>query len=209
MKNGFLFLLALLLFYFGYSSISNSKPIATEATKNLTAKEITDSRIAAEVKSIREFLKQKTNYNSDLVFLIDMKILSGRNRFFIYDLKKGEVIDRGLVAHGSGSETGIEGRLKFSNVNKSLATSLGKYSIGNSYNGQFGKAYKLYGLDKSNSNAYSRNIVLHKYSKMPYEEQIHGVCNSYGCPMVNETYFKRIEKILDASEKEILMDIYY
>ena len=209
MKNGFLFLLALLLFYFGYSSISNSKSITAKARKTLTAKEITDSRIAAEVKNIKEFLKQETTYNSDLVFLVDMKILSGRNRFFIYDLKKNEVIDRGLVAHGSGSETGIEGKLKFSNINNSLATSLGKYSIGTSYYGQFGKAYKLYGLDKSNSNAYSRNIVLHKYSKMPYDEQIYPVCNSYGCPMVNETYFKRIEKILDTSEKEILIDIYY
>jgi|SRR6218665_1138284 len=209
MKNGFLFLLALLLFYLGYSSISNSKLITAKAPKVLTARELTDQRVAVEVKSIKEFLKQKTNYNSDLVFLIDMKILSGRNRFFIYDLKKDEVIDRGLVAHGSGSETGIEGKLKFSNVNKSLATSLGKYSIGKSYSGQFGKAYKLYGLDQSNSNACSRNIVLHKYSRMPYEEQIHGVCNSYGCPMVNETYFKRIERILDTSEKEILMVIYY
>lgn len=54
-----------------------------------------------------------------------------------------------------------------------------------------------------------RNIVLHKYSKMPYEEQVDPVCNSLGCPMVNEIYFKRIEKILDASEKDMLLSIYY
>jgi hypothetical protein len=179
------------------------------ASKALTLTEITNKRINNEVKTIKEFLAAKPNYSSEIVFLVDMKIMSGRNRFFIYDLSKNEVIDEGLVAHGVGSETGVQNTLKFSNVNNSLATSLGKYSIGESYSGQFGKAYKLYGLDKSNSNAFLRNIVLHKYSKMPYEEQIEPVCNSYGCPMVNETYYKRIEKILDASEKDILLNIYY
>jgi hypothetical protein len=199
-------LIFLLLFYWGYSSLSNNDIIAPNLS---TRTETTAERINGEVKSIREFLEKKSNYNSEIVFLIDMKITSGRNRFFIYDLNTNEIIDKGLVAHGSGSETGIENKLKFSNVNNSLATSLGKYSIGKSYNGQFGKAYKLYGLDASNSNAYLRNIVLHKYSKMPYEEQIQPVCNSYGCPMVNEVYFKRIEKIIDASAKDILLDIYY
>jgi hypothetical protein len=179
------------------------------APNSLTITEITNKRMNDQVRTIKEFLAKRPNYNPGIVFLIDMKIMSGRNRFFIYDLNKNEVIDEGLVAHGVGSETGVENVLKFSNVNNSLATSLGKYSIGKSYIGQFGKAYKLYGLDKSNSNAFQRNIVLHKYSKMPYEEQIEPVCNSYGCPMVNETYYKRIEKILDASEKDILLNIYY
>lgn len=208
MKKGFLILLFLLLLcYWGYSLLS--KPNNPKAPKALTAKEITDSRMTAQVKKLKAFLKMKAGYSSDLVFLIDMKIKSGLNRFFVYDLKKNEVIDQGLVAHGCGSETGIDGRLKFSNVNNSLATSLGKYSIGESYIGQFGKAYKLYGLEASNSNAYLRNIVLHKYGKMPYGEQANSVCNSYGCPMLNESYFKRIEKILDSSKKNILLDIYY
>jgi len=144
-----------------------------------------------------------------LAFLVDMKIMSGCNRFFIYDFNKSRVIDQGLVAHGCGSETGVENQLKFSNIDNSLATSLGKYSIGESYYGQFGKAYKLHGLDKSNNNAFTRNIVLHKYSKIPYEEQFNPICNSYGCPMVNEIYFKRIEKILDNSKKDIILEIYY
>jgi hypothetical protein len=206
MKKIFFVVVFALVFYLGYSSLSRKSGIAIS---NATVTEITTKRINDEVKTIKDFLGKKPSYNSEIVFLIDMKIRSGKNRFFIYDLKKNEVIDQGLVAHGVGSETEIENQLKFSNVNNSLATSLGKYSIGESYNGQFGKAYKLYGLEKSNSNAFLRNIVLHKFSKMPYEEQPDPVCNSYGCPMVNEKYYKRIEKILDASEKKILLDIYY
>jgi hypothetical protein len=64
-------------------------------------------------------------------------------------------------------------------------------------------------LDKTNSNAYTRNIVLHKYSWVPLDVQEEPICNSLGCPMVNEKYFERIENILDNSEKNIILYIYY
>ena len=166
-------------------------------------------RIDAQVKEIKKVIQSNSKYNKEIAFFIDMKIPSGKNRFFVYDLKEDITIDQGLVAHGSGSETGIKGKLKFSNTNNSLATSLGKYYISNSYIGRFGKAYKLYGLDKTNSNAFDRAIVLHKYFDVPYEEQTEYICNSYGCPMVNEKYFKRIEKIIDNSKTNILLVIYF
>ena len=166
-------------------------------------------KLDAEVKEIKKVIQGNPKYNKEIAFFIDMKISSGKNRFFVYDFNKGTIIDQGLVAHGSGSETGIQGKLKFSNTNNSLATSLGKYYISNSYIGRFGKAYKLYGLDKTNSNAFDRAIVLHKYLDVPYKEQTEYICNSYGCPMVNEKYFKRIEKIIDNSKTNILLVIYY
>jgi len=166
-------------------------------------------KLENQVNQIRKVIQSNSKYNKEFAFFIDMKIPSGKNRFFVYDFKKGVIIDQGLVAHGSGSETGIQGNLKFSNTNNSLATSLGKYYIGNSYIGRFGKAYKLYGLDKTNSNAFDRAIVLHKYFDVPYEQQTDYICNSYGCPMVNEKYFKRIEKIIDNSKNNILLAIYY
>jgi len=166
-------------------------------------------KLENQVNQIRKVIQANPKYNQEIAFFIDMKIPSGKNRFFVYDLKKEVIIDQGLVAHGSGSETGIQGRLKFSNTNNSLATSLGKYYIGKSYIGRFGKAYKLYGLDKTNSNAFNRAVVLHKYFDVPYEEQSGYICNSYGCPMVNEKYFKRLENRIDNSETNILLDIYY
>lgn len=138
-----------------------------------------------------------------------MKIPSGKNRFFVYDLKANKILDKGLVAHGSGSETEIKGKLKFSNVPNSLSTSLGSYCIGNSYVGKFGKAYRLHGLDKTNSNAFRRDIVFHYYYDVPYKEKDGYICNSFGCPMVNKKYFERIAKLIDASESNILLNIYY
>ena len=182
---------------------------AVQSAPAVTLDDSYKNRLASHVNSLKKTIAGKWEYNNAVAFFVDMKIASGKNRFFVYDLKADKIIDQGLVAHGSGSETGVGGQLRFSNVNKSLCTSLGKYQIGKSYEGQFGKAYKLYGLDQTNSNAFDRNIVLHKYHKVPYDEQTGAICNSYGCPMVNEDYFKRIEKIIDDSPKSILLDIYY
>lgn len=166
-------------------------------------------KLATEISKVKNFVNSNSKYNTEIGFFIDMGIASGKKRFFIYDLKNDKLLNKGLVGHGSGSETGIPGKLKFSNTKNSLCTSLGKYSIGYSYQGTFGKAYKLYGLDKSNSNAFDRNVVLHKYSAVPFEEQENDICNSYGCPIVNEQFFGEIEKIIDHSKKKIILSIYY
>jgi len=200
-------IIILVTIFCGFKFISNTENNLSKS--KTTIDNSIEKRLASHVSAVRELTTKNSKYNDEIVFFVDMKISSGKNRFFVYDLKENKIIDKGLVAHGSGSETGIEGKLKFSNINNSLTTSLGKYYIGKSYNGQFGKAYKLYGLDKTNSNAYDRNIVLHKYSKVPYDEQLESICNSYGCPMVNEKYFERIESIVDNSEKNIILEIYY
>jgi len=179
-------------------SIKSSKPVYSY-----------EEKLKSEITEIRSFLGKTPKYNSDVVFFLDMKIESGKNRFFIYDLKHNKLLDKGLVGHGSGSETGTSGKLKFSNVKNSNCSSLGRYAIGGSYSGRFGKAYKLYGLDQTNSNAFDRNIVLHKYIDVPFDEQINPICNSLGCPMVNEKFFRIIEKKIDNSKKKIILVIYY
>lgn len=168
-----------------------------------------EQRLQERVKIIKQFISTNPKYNKELAFFIDMRVMSGKNRFIVYDLKNDKIVDQGLVAHGLGSETGQMEDLKFSNTNSSFCTSLGKYSIGQDYFGKYGKAYKLFGLDFTNSNAFARSIVLHKYDKVPYEEQDYAIVHSLGCPMVNEIYFNRIEKLIDNSKRNIILDIYY
>lgn len=96
-----------------------------------------------------------------------MSVKSGKNRFFVYDLVNRKILDQGLVAHGSGSETEIRGELKFSNTPNSNYTSLGRYSVEKCYKGIFGNAYKLHDLDGTNSNALKRAVVLHHYFAVP------------------------------------------
>lgn len=166
-------------------------------------------RFYHQIADVKDILRSNTTYNAKIAFLIDMQIKSGKYRFFVYDLVKGEIIDQGLVAHGSGSETNIRGDLRFSNEPNSRSTSLGRYSVGRAYKGMFGKAYKLAGLDKTNSNAEKRAIVLHSYSAVPSEQQDYYITNSQGCPMISEDFFKRLEKIIDASKSKIILNIAY
>lgn len=166
-------------------------------------------RFDSQLAEVKEALKKNAGYNSKIAFFVDMQIKSGKYRFFVYDLIKNTIIDQGLVAHGSGSETKVKGDLKFSNEVNSRSTSLGRYTVGRSYKGMFGKAYKLAGLDATNSNAEKRAIVLHSYSAVPSEEQDYYISNSQGCPMISEYFFKKIEKIIDTSKSKILLNIYY
>ncbi|CAA9200347.1 murein L,D-transpeptidase catalytic domain-containing protein [Flavobacterium collinsii] len=166
-------------------------------------------RINTRVSEIKNMISIDSKYNTKIAFFVDMRIPSGKNRFFVYDLVNNKIIDQGLVAHGSGSETGVKGSLRFSNTPNSNCTALGRYVIQKCYKGIFGKAYKLNGLDETNNNALKRAIVLHYYSAVPYEEQDYYISNSHGCPMVNEQFFKRLEKYISCSKSNIILDVYY
>jgi hypothetical protein len=84
-------------------------------------------------------------------------------------------------------------------------TSLGKYKIGYHYNGRFGLAYKLYGLDKTNNNAFKRFVVLHSHECVPENSVADEICQSDGCPTVSRKFLKELQPILDNSSKPILL----
>src|SRR4051812_46228443 len=161
MKKVIIFLIFVVLFCAGFKCMHKKEKL--ELSKKIKPIYTPTDKLEKQITEVKKFIKNTSKYNSEIGFFVDMSIASGRNRFFIYDLKNNKLLGKGLVGHGTGSETGISGKLKFSNIKDSHSTSLGKYSIGNSYIGTFGKAYRLYGLDKTNSNAFDRNIVLHKY----------------------------------------------
>ncbi len=174
-------------------------------------------QVMKRVKNFELTLKNyaiKNKCNKQYGFLIDMRIPSYRNRFFVYDMKKDSVIDAGLVAHGTGSQPrNRNDDLLFSNVAESRCSSLGKYKISNSYTGIYGFSYRLIGLDSTNNNALKRAIVLHGHSCVPdLEDTQYGwpICFSYGCPMVSTNYLKRLKGYITKQGKEpILMWIFY
>ena len=97
----------------------------------------------------------------------------------------------------------------FSNTENSYQSSLGKYEIGSSYTGKFGKAYRLKGLDKTNSNALKRAIVLHSYYCISDVETKELACLGLGCPMLSPNFFKVAEKYIDGSKKPIILYAFY
>jgi len=147
-------------------------------------------KLANKIYEIKDFIKD-SDYNSDKAFLIDFSISSSKFRFFVIDIKTGKIFQKALVAHGDGSENGkTKNGLKFSNLENSHCSSLGKYLIEEKYKGQFGLSYRLTGLDETNSNARKRAIVLHRLSCVPDVEQKTDICLSFGCPMVSDDFFK-------------------
>jgi L,D-transpeptidase catalytic domain len=45
---------------------------------------------------------KQNHFNSRYYFMVDMKIESGKKRFFVYNLEKDSVELAGLVTHGGG-----------------------------------------------------------------------------------------------------------
>lgn len=150
----------------------------------------------------------ENNMSTEYCFLVDMSLPSGRNRFFIYDLKKNSIIHSGLVAHGSCNETFLA-RPRFSNEAKTGCSSLGKYKVGEFYRGKYGKSFRLYGLDNCNSNAYRRAVVIHGFDCIPDQEIYPRVlCNSLGCVMVSYKFFDKVSRIINKTDKPIVLWVY-
>jgi hypothetical protein len=179
---------------------------------------VDDNRLISNTE-VMSRLKEKASFAKDYVdekgfdvsycFLIDMRLPSGKNRFFVYNLLKDSLEAAGLVTHGKGSQS-ESGDLIFSNIPNSNCTSLGKYKIGNSYNGNFGLSYKLMGLDKTNNRALDRAVVLHSYCGVPNSEVYPApITLSEGCPAVSTAFFTQLKGYMDESQEPILLWIYY
>ncbi|MGH2647535.1 MAG: murein L,D-transpeptidase catalytic domain-containing protein [Ginsengibacter sp.] len=188
-----------------HEASDKTSPGSISSVSHLADAEI--SKINIKVSELEKFASDK-KFSRKFIFFVDMSLPSGKNRFFVYDLAKDSIVKTSLVAHGSGN-SGFSITPKFSNQKESSCTALGKYRIGKSYAGRFGTAYKLYGLDSSNSNAFSRYIVLHSYSCVPEQETYPlPICNSRGCPMVSLSFLKQLENIINRSKEPVLLWIF-
>jgi hypothetical protein len=157
------------------------------------------------------FCKQNL-FNEDYYFLLDFSIHSGKNRFFIYDFKKKEVLKSALVTHGScdvfeANKTPYE-KAKFSNKNNSHCSSLGKYKIGKRDYSSWGIniKYWIHGLEASNSKAVERVVVLHSWSAVSDTEIYPNYSAlSWGCPAVSDNFMRHLDSILQQSSKPVLL----
>lgn len=121
-------------------------------------KEPTNVRPCEEEKRIKDS-KTVTMGNPRYVVIVDYSAPSTERRFFFIDRNSGDVA-RYYASHGIGSGNGSYA-YKFSNTKDSRQTSLGFYLTGEIYTGSYGKTLRMYGLQRSNDQAYNRDIVLH------------------------------------------------
>lgn len=148
--------------------------------------------------------KLTPDYNNEFVFFADLSLSSSAYRFFVIRLKDSMIINRGLCCNG---KTGKNGEVLYSNQPGSNCSSQGAYKIGGAYIGKFGKAFKLHGLDATNSNAFSRNVVLHSYRGIPRKAYGLPICKSQGCPTVNPAYLEELATLISKSNKPVMLYI--
>jgi len=156
---------------------------------------------------------EKNNMNRDVCILIDMKIHSGKKRFFLWNLKGDSVLKSGMCSHGTcGSLNSYDPSLspQFSNTPESHCSSLGKYKIGNRGYSTFGINinYKLHGLEKSNSNAFKRFIVFHSWGITDEEIYPQELTESWGCPAVSNNFMREMDSVLKNEKQSVLLWIY-
>lgn len=102
-----------------------------------------------------------TRVKRDRMAIVDFSAKSSEARFHFVDLVSGKTTSS-RVCHGSGSDPAHTGWLqRFSNTHGSNATSEGSYATADYYYGKHGRSQRLHGLDRTNSNALERAIVIH------------------------------------------------
>lgn len=206
-----LLLLLILILSFAWLSSSGiwkrtNASLAGSTSKKHDPAVNTIKKLRLKADDAADFIKQK-NFNDNICFLVDMSLSSGQNRFFVYDLKKDTLQNSGLVTHGRCNKNWLEGR-KYDNTVGCGCTSLGKYKVGYSYNGKFGLAFKLYGLDKTNDKAFSRFVVLHSHDCVPETEVADDICQSDGCPTVAPGFLQQLKPIITRSDRPLLLWIF-
>jgi hypothetical protein len=199
-----LFILLLCFTWLFSSGLWNKKP--KHWSKSSASHSLMPDKMRMKAVAAKSFTREN-NYNEIVCFLVDMSLSSGKNRFFIYNLLNDSIRSAGLVTHGRCNEDWLEGR-RYGNTIGCGCTSLGKYKIGNSYYGRFGLAFKLYGLDKTNDNAYNRFVVLHSHACVPEGPVDNEICQSDGCPTVSPGFLQQLKLVINSSNKPVLLWIY-
>ncbi len=206
------------ILFISFTSCNNSVDTQTLRSGVINAKADT---YKFDIKSTRLKAKEAFNFcksksmNDEYCILIDMKIHSGRKRFFVWDFKKDTIIHSFLVGHGCcDSEWGrdyTKDQPSFSNIEDSHCSSLGKYKIGERGYSSWGVnvKYLLHGLEASNNKALKRIIVLHSWDVVSDDEVYpNGTPEGWGCPTLSNNSFRVLDKKLKASQLPVLMWIY-
>ena len=128
-------------------------------------------RLKAKADSAYSFAKEN-DLDIKHAFLVDFSLHSGKDRFFVWNFEADTVMLSSLCAHGvgKGNNRSSYTDIKFSNVEGSYTSSLGKYRTGIRSYSQWGinVHYKLHGLEKTNDNAFKRIVVLHNQKFIPH-----------------------------------------
>ena len=123
-----------------------------------------DEVVHKDLKQVRDYCR-RSNFSTHYYIMVDFSRPSGKKRFFIYDLKKEKRVMSSYCMHGSGKGN-TDAKPKFSNKIGSGCSSLGRYIMVGKGSARFKNCLRLRGLDKTNSMAKARGILIHSAGKV-------------------------------------------
>ncbi|MGB3625951.1 MAG: murein L,D-transpeptidase catalytic domain family protein [Henriciella sp.] len=154
-----------------------------------TADEAMGADLWSEALAARAFHADKVK-NDDVMIVIDYARHSSEPRFFLIDMETMEA-DAFLVSHGRNSDKDHDGIADaFSNISGSKMSSLGSYVTAETYYGKHGLSLRLDGLDKENSAARERAIVIHGADYVTPTRAKMG--RSWGCPALERPIAEKL-----------------
>ena len=167
------------------------------------------SRVAERAKELLEYCRRE-GYNTRVALFVDLSRHSGRRRFVAWDMARMVPIFTCPVSHGSGSEMSHvrSAYARFSNEDGSHLSSLGRAVVAERYEGRYGVAYRLDGLETTNSNLRSRCVVLHGWEHTTsYPIWPRATVGSFGCPVLSRRMMARVDELL-RREKDVILEVF-
>ncbi|MES2734022.1 MAG: murein L,D-transpeptidase catalytic domain family protein [Bacteroidota bacterium] len=166
---------------------------------------------SSKIREAKAFCRQQ-KLDTMIAFFVDMRIHPGKNRFFVYQFTTNEILHTGLCCHGMGSQSSATTPV-FSNEKDSYCTSVGKYKLGARAYSHWGINihYKMHGLDSTNTNAFSRIVVLHSYQQVPGHEIYPTPLPlgwSQGCPVISNELMTKLDGLLKNRKMPVMLWIY-
>lgn len=162
--------------------------------------------LASRAEELYHFC-QKGGYNTRVALMMNLKRHSGRRRFVVWDFQQKRALCSFPASHGSGSARSHirSAYARCSNEDGSHLSSLGKALVAERYEGRYGVAYRLDGLQESNSALRARNVVLHGWqytTSLPIFPL--PTVGSWGCPVLSRRAMRIVDEILQREEKVVL-----
>lgn len=167
------------------------------------------SRVSERAEALREFCR-KEGYNTNVALFVDLSRHSGRRRFIAWDMVRNAPVFLCPVSHGSGAQKSHvrSAYARISNEDGSHLSSLGRALVAERYMGRYGVAYRLDGLDASNSNLRPRCVVLHGWEHTTsYPIYPIPTVGSFGCPVLSRKMMRRVDELLQ-NEDRVVIEIY-
>ena len=150
--------------------------------------------------------------NTNYCLFVDYGIPSGSPRVFVWSFAEGRVVYRGHAMHGPGKGSTAETPV-FSNAPGSHCSSIGKFEVTRRHGKRNKTGYYLKGLERSNSQAYYRGIMIHPsmwVDRNTWRKYIPLNARScLGCVTVSTRDMRYIGRLVEKEDRHLLLWSYY